>query len=105
VPDTIKAYIISFGDGAGASATDGQSPVWTHTYAASGNYVATLRVTDSRGKGSDNAAQKAIEVGPATATATASVGNNVLGGSFPLGSLLVLSVFGGLGLQRRARKP
>jgi hypothetical protein len=57
--DTIASYTFDFGDGS-APVTQ-SSPVITHTYAA-GVYRATVRVTDSRGKQSANAAGVNIEV-------------------------------------------
>lgn len=57
--DTVASYTFDFGDGS-APVTQ-SSPVVTHTYGA-GNYRATVRVTDSRGKQSANSAGVNIEV-------------------------------------------
>lgn len=57
--DTIASYTFDFGDGS-APVTQ-SSPTVTHTYSA-GNYRATVRVTDSRGKQSTNSAGVNIEV-------------------------------------------
>jgi len=57
--DTIASYTFDFGDGS-AQITQ-SSPRVTHTYGA-GNYRATVRVTDSRGKQSINSAGVNIEV-------------------------------------------
>lgn len=104
VPDTIKTYVITFGDGTGASASDGETPVWQHTYAAPGVYSARLRVTDSRGLTSENSAQKVIEVlGGRSSPGTAEAGNNRLGGGLPAGTVLVLGLLGLLRLASRRR--
>lgn len=102
VPDTIQTWVINFGDGTGASAEAGETPVWQHNYANPGVYSAQLRVTDSRGLQSENAAEKVIQVEvlePATVTGS-DAGNNRLGGSLAAGSLLALAL---LGLMRRRR--
>lgn len=57
--DTVASYTFDFGDGS-APVTQ-SNPVITHTYGA-GNYRATVRVTDSRGKQSANTAGVNIEV-------------------------------------------
>lgn len=100
VPDTIKTYVISFGDGTSASAEGGAAPVWQHTYTAPGVYSATLRVTDSRNKVSENAAEKVIEIGGTASGNQPGLGNNQLGGSTPSFTLALLGL---LGLARRRR--
>jgi hypothetical protein len=57
--DTVASYTFDFGDG--SEPVTQSSPVITHTYAA-GNYRATVRVTDSRGKQSANTAGVNLEV-------------------------------------------
>jgi hypothetical protein len=57
--DRVVSYTFNFGDGS-APVTQ-SSPRITHTYAA-GNYRATVRVTDSRGKQSTNSAGVNLEV-------------------------------------------
>ena len=100
VPDTIKTYIIDFGDGTGASATDGDTPKWSHTYDTKGFYLVKLRVTDSRGLPSDGAAERVIEVlNPGEVPGVSN--NRLFGGAVPAASLLVLA--GLLGLRRRKR--
>jgi hypothetical protein len=106
VPDSIALWTINFGDGTGATAEAqrGETPVWTHTYAAPGLYSAKLRVTDSRGLQSENPAEKviSIEVPGVGSPADAGVSNNRLGGALSTGALLVLGLLGAL---RRPRKP
>ncbi len=58
--DTVLSYTFDFGDGS-APVTQA-SPTISHTYDAAGEYGAKLRVTDSRGKLSDNTAITIIEV-------------------------------------------
>lgn len=100
VPDTIETYIIDFGDGTGASATDGDTPKWSHTYAEKGFYLVKLRVVDSRGLPSDGAAERVIEVLEPGAIPGVT-DNRLFGGAVPVASLLVLA--GLLGLRRRKR--
>ena len=57
--DTVASYTFDFGDG--SAPVTRSSPTVTHTYGA-GNYRATVRVTDSRGKQSANTAGVNIEV-------------------------------------------
>jgi hypothetical protein len=57
--DTVASYTFDFGDG--SAPVTHSSPTVTHTYGA-GNYRATVRVTDSRGKQSTNSAGVNIEV-------------------------------------------
>jgi len=56
--DTIVKYVFDFGDGTAPVATS--TPTIDHQYQQGGQYAATLRVQDSRGKASDNAAVKQI---------------------------------------------
>ncbi len=58
--DTIATYAFNYGDG-----TTGQqsTPTVMHTYTNPGTYRATVVVTDSRGKVSENVAAATIEVG------------------------------------------
>ncbi|HUR41526.1 MAG TPA: PKD domain-containing protein [Verrucomicrobiae bacterium] len=98
VPDSVVNYIIDFGDGTGSSASGGATPVWTHTYDRIGLYNAKLRVTDSRAKGSDNVAQRVIDVRSVGVVTAESAGNNRLGGAVAPLSLLVLGL---LALRRR----
>jgi hypothetical protein len=74
--DAIASYTFSFGDG--SPDVTQATPTTQHTYNTPSNYLARVRVTDSRGKQSENAAVQMIDVGPAggptptpTATATA----------------------------------
>jgi hypothetical protein len=57
--DTVASYTFDFGDG--SPEITQSSPFISHTYEA-GNYRAQVRVTDSRGKQSENAAGVNIEV-------------------------------------------
>jgi hypothetical protein len=59
--DTIASYTFNFGDG--SPAVTQASPTISHTY-EDGNYRAEVRVTDSRGKQSENVAGVNIEVAP-----------------------------------------
>lgn len=105
VPDTIKTYAISFGDGTGASASDGEMPVWSHTYASPGVYSARLRVTDSRGMANENPAEKVIEVVAVAAAAPEGPGqNNRLGGALAPLSLGVVGLLALLAARRRRGK-
>jgi hypothetical protein len=56
--DTIVKYVFDFGDGSAPVATT--SSTIDHQYQSGGQYGATLRVQDSRGKASDSAAVKQI---------------------------------------------
>ncbi|HVF33801.1 MAG TPA: PKD domain-containing protein, partial [Candidatus Saccharimonadia bacterium] len=58
--DTIASYTLDFGDGTAPVTQAGAS--FNHTYAQPGNYVASLRVTDSRGLQSTSAAQVTVTV-------------------------------------------
>jgi PKD repeat protein len=58
--DTVVSYTFDFGDG--SAVVTQASPTISHTYTKNGEYGATLKVTDSRGKLSDNTAEKVIEV-------------------------------------------
>lgn len=102
VPDSVRTWVINFGDGTGAAAEGSEAPVWQHTYAEPGVYSARLRVTDSRGLQSENPAEKVIQVDvlDAAGALPAGVDNNRLGGSLAVGSLLVMAL---LGLARRRR--
>jgi hypothetical protein len=71
-PDTIVSFTFTFGDG--SSPVTQATPMIQHTYNIPGDYRATVRVVDSRGKPSENAAGVNIEVtgtGPGTPTPTA----------------------------------
>jgi len=59
-PDTIASYTFNFGDG--SVAVTQSTPTISHIYNASGNYAATLTVTDSRGLRSTNTANVVITV-------------------------------------------
>lgn len=79
--DTIASYTFDFGDGS-APVTQ-SNPTVTHTYGA-GNYRATVRVTDSRGKQSANSAGVNIEVAdpqppaaPSNLIVTATTNNSI----------------------------
>ncbi|HMG04700.1 MAG TPA: PKD domain-containing protein, partial [Chthoniobacterales bacterium] len=70
--DTIASYTFEFGDGSMPETTS--SATIQHSYTNAGAYRATVRVTDSRGKQSDNLAGVNIDVAPGTTptpTATA----------------------------------
>jgi|GEM_PF-1658390 len=56
--DTIVKYVFDFGDGSAPVATT--TPTIDHQYQSGGQYGATLRVQDSRGKASDGTAVKQI---------------------------------------------
>jgi hypothetical protein len=56
--DTIAKYVFDFGDGTAPLAT--ASPTVDHQYARGGQYAASLRVQDSRGKASESASIKQI---------------------------------------------
>ena len=58
--DTVVSYTFDLGDG--SAVVTQASPTISHTYTKNGEYRATLKVTDSRGKLSDNTAEKVIEV-------------------------------------------
>ena len=58
--DTIANYTFDFGDGT-AKVTQ-SNPLISHTYTDSGNFLASVTVTDSRGKVSANAAGVVIQV-------------------------------------------
>jgi PKD repeat protein len=58
--DSVVSYTFDFNDGS-APVTQA-SPTISHTYTAEGEYRATLKVTDSRGRLSDNTAIAIIEV-------------------------------------------
>ena len=60
--DTIAEYTFDFGDGT-APVTQA-SPTVDHTYTDPGNYNASLKVKDSRGKSSTNTANVVIQVMP-----------------------------------------
>jgi PKD repeat protein len=62
-PDTIASYTFTFGDG--SAAVTQSTPTISHTYNATGNYGATLSVTDSRGALSTNTAEVIIMVSAA----------------------------------------
>jgi len=62
--DSIASYTFDFGDG--SAVVTQASPTIAHTYNSAGDYHATLKVTDSRGKPSNNVAEKVIEVSAAT---------------------------------------
>lgn len=75
--DPITSYTFTFGDN-DPDVTQA-APTIQHTYTTPSNYLARVRVTDARGKPSENAAVKMIDVGGSggpsptpTATATAS---------------------------------
>jgi PKD repeat protein len=60
-PDgTIATYMFDAGDG--SAAVQQASPAFGHTYGANGQYIATLRVKDSRGAFSPNTATAAVDV-------------------------------------------
>jgi PKD repeat protein len=85
--DTIASYTINFGDGS-ASVTQNCSttcPQIQHTYNTGGQFAATLKVTDSRGKVSNNTALVEISVNTpprAALTASPTSGNAPLNVSF-----------------------
>lgn len=58
--DTIASYTFDFGDG--SPPVTQSSPTITHTYTSNGDYNATLKVTDSRGKVSNNTGLVTIDV-------------------------------------------
>jgi hypothetical protein len=60
--DTIASYQFSFNDGSPDVVQS--TPTIEHTYTASGDFAARLRVTDSRGKSSLNVDQKSTAVEP-----------------------------------------
>ena len=97
--DTLVEYIFDFGDG--SENISQTSPTISHTYQTDGFYNARVRVKDSRGLLSSNAAAKVIEVTKASGKSSPGFGNNKLGGSLPLGSLGVLGVLAFLGRRRR----
>ncbi|HEX8708348.1 MAG TPA: FG-GAP-like repeat-containing protein [Pyrinomonadaceae bacterium] len=68
-PDTIASYTFNFGDG--STPVTQSSPTISHTYSSAGDYTATLKVTDSRAKSSDNTASVSIKVNPSVACSTA----------------------------------
>ena len=59
-PDTIASYTFNFGDG--TPPVTQSTPTIQHTYNNPGSYRATVRVTDSRGKPSENTAGVNIDV-------------------------------------------
>ena len=95
--DTVASYTFKFGDG--SPDVTQASPTVSHTYNNAGSYVASVKVTDSRGLVSVNDAHTQI-----VATGTPKVvlpENNRLGGALPWLSLLLL---GGAGAWRRSRR-
>ena len=58
--DTIASYTFNFGDG--SQPVTQSTPMIQHTYTVVGNYQATVRVVDSRGEPSGNAAGVVIDV-------------------------------------------
>ncbi|HXD33525.1 MAG TPA: Calx-beta domain-containing protein [Pyrinomonadaceae bacterium] len=66
--DTIATYTFDFGDG--SAVVTQSTPTTTHTYTSAGAYRATLRVTDSRGKVSDNTAGVNLDVTNTTGSST-----------------------------------
>jgi len=65
--DSITQYAFDFGDGS-APVTQ-SNPVISHTYSQSGEYEATLTVTDSKGLASKNSASLRVDVASAPAGA------------------------------------
>jgi hypothetical protein len=66
--DQISSYIFTFGDD--TPDVSQSSPTIQHTYNNPSNYLARVRVRDSRNKMSENAAVKMIDVGSPNATPT-----------------------------------
>jgi hypothetical protein len=102
VPDAIRTWVISFGDGTSATAEAalGETPVWQHTYPSVGFYSARLRVTDTRGLQSENPAEKVISVDVGAGVSSGDT-NTRMGGALPGTALLLLGL---LGAGRRARR-
>lgn len=97
VQDSIVEYIFDFGDGSENIVQS--SPNISYTYTADGFVNAKVRVRDSRGLLSSNAAAKVIEIIPTPPLPPRqTTENNRLGGAMPLFGLLAI---GFLGLLRR----
>jgi MYXO-CTERM domain-containing protein len=104
---TLASYSLDFGDGSAVKTGtfSGGSAQAAHTYAAVGVYRAKLTVTDSDGTSSANLAEQTITVlSQGTLGGTGAVGNNKIGGAFPLLSLAVLGLLGGLRRRRAIRR-
>ncbi len=83
--DTIASYTFNYGDGSAAVTQSGPSS--SHNYSAAGTYVASVTVTDSRGKASTNSAQVAITVQqpqPSNTAPTANLAATPTSGTVPL---------------------
>lgn len=96
--DSIATYTFDFGDG--SLPVSQSSPSISHTYQATGDYNATLRVRDNRGLASVSKASRVIQV-VAAPEGPVVPGNNVLGGALGFALLLPLAV---AGLARRRRR-
>jgi PKD repeat protein len=66
--DTIVSYTFNFGEG--SPPITQSTPTIQHTYNTAGNFQATVRVTDSRGKASSNVAAVVIDVNSPTGSPT-----------------------------------
>ena len=73
--NTPLTYAWDLGDG-----TTANTPTVTHTYAAEGQYIVTLRVTDSRGL-SSNPASTSVTVGNVSPAVNAGPDQSVVGGT------------------------
>ena len=76
--DTIDTYIFDFGDGSAPVTINSPSPpTLMHTYSTPKDYVARLKVRDSRLRFSDNTAQAVIEVAAAPTAASATISGTI----------------------------
>jgi hypothetical protein len=94
--DTIASYTFDFGDGSQPVTQSGATI--QHTYNSNGQYAATLKVTDSRGKISNNTGLVDIDV----LLPLTSVGSSKLHGTNPTPRIIVLPLSGKIGIECRS---
>jgi len=94
--DTIASYTFDFGDGSQPVTQSGATI--QHTYNSNGQYAATLKVTDSRGKISNNTGLVDIDV----LLPLTSVGSSKLHGTNPTPRIIILPLSGKIGIECRS---